>query len=95
MREQIVAILSDEQKVKFQEMTSEYDDRIYSSTTGRIYILENDQPVEMNVRLGLSDGAMTELMSSRPEVGKKVIIGTVSAGNSSGSSQASRGPRLF
>ncbi len=96
MRQQMAAILNDEQKIKFEEMSSEYDDRMNSSTTGRIYILENEQPVEMNVRLGLSDGVMTELMSSKPEVGKKVIVGTVSTGeSSSGSSQASRGPRMF
>ncbi len=95
MRQQIATILNEEQKVKFQQMSSEYDDRMSSSTTGRIYVLENEKPVEMNVRLGLSDGVMTELMSSNPPEGKKVIVGTVSSGNGASSSQSSRGPRLF
>lgn len=94
-RRKMAEILTEDQRKRFEGMVAEFDERINSSTTGRIYILENEKPVEINVRLGLSDGSMTELMSSNPPVGKKVIIGTVSKGDGSGSSQASRGPRMF
>ncbi|NLC23500.1 MAG: efflux RND transporter periplasmic adaptor subunit [Oxalobacter sp.] len=97
MRQQIAEILNDEQRARFEEISSEYDERRSSSTTGRIYVLEDKKPVEMNVRLGLSDGSMTELMSSNPPEGAEVIIGTAIAGeNGSGSSSsAPRGPRMF
>ena len=97
MRQQIAEILNDEQRAKFAELGSEYDERRSNSTTGRIYVLEDGRPVEMNVRLGLSDGAMTELMSSSPPEGVAVIIGTVMAGESGAgaSAQAPRGPRMF
>ncbi|MDL2284986.1 hypothetical protein LJC19_07605, partial [Oxalobacter sp. OttesenSCG-928-P03] len=96
MRQQIAEILNDEQRAKFEEISAEYDDRRSNSTTGRIYVLEDKKPVEMNVRLGLSDGSMTELMSSNPPEGAEVIIGTVTAGESASSStSAPRGPRMF
>jgi HlyD family secretion protein len=98
MRQQMAAILNEEQRTKFEEISAEYDERRSTSTTGRIYVLEGGKPAEMSVRLGLSDGAMTELMSSNPPEGTEVIIGTASANESrSGSSSATPppGPRLF
>lgn len=96
MRQQIAEILNDEQRAKFEEISSEYDERRSNSTTGRIYVLEDKKPVEMNVRLGLSDGSMTELMSSNPPEGMEVIVGTVTTGeNGSSGSSPPRGPRMF
>ena len=95
MRRQIAAILDDRQRAKFEEISAEYDERRNSSTTGRIYVLEDERPVEMNVRLGLSDGSMTELMSSSPKEGAEVILGVVTEGGSSGSGAVPRGPRMF
>lgn len=96
MQQQMAEILNDEQRAKFEEIRSEYDERRSTSTTGRIYVLENKKPVEMNVRLGLSDGAMTELLSSNPPEGAEVIIGIMSAQeNASGNASPPRGPRMF
>ena len=98
MRRQVAEILNDEQKARFEAISAEYDERRNSSTTGRIYLLEDGKPVEMNVRLGLSDGSMTELMSANPPEGTEVIIGTVSANESSSGSSSTAprgGPRLF
>ena len=95
MRRQIAAILDDKQRARFEEISAEYDERRNSSTTGRIYVLEEEGPVEMNVRLGLSDGSMTELMSSLPKEGAEVMIGVVAEGNNASTSAVPRGPRMF
>lgn len=94
MRQQMVTILNDEQREKFEAMSAEFDERRNNSTSGRIYILENGKPVEMAVRLGLSDGAMTELLNRTPEIGAEVIIGT-QTGESAPQQAAPRGPRMF
>ncbi|MDR0934619.1 MAG: efflux RND transporter periplasmic adaptor subunit [Burkholderiaceae bacterium] len=98
MHQQMLDILNEEQKAKFEKIIGEYEEKRSSSTTGRVYVLENGNPVEMKVRLGLSDGAMTELISSRPPEGADVIIGTQAAGESGGSgggASKARGPRMF
>lgn len=95
MREQIAAILDDGQRARFEEISAEYDERRNTSTTGRIYVLEEAGPVEMNVRLGLSDGSMTELMSPSPREGAEVILGVATEGNGSAGSAVPRGPRMF
>lgn len=97
MRQQIAAILDEGQRARFEEISAEYDERRNSSTTGRIYVLEDAGPVEMNVRLGLSDGSMTELMSPMPKEGAEVILGvaTEGAGSGTGAGAMPRGPRMF
>ncbi|MCM1513136.1 MAG: efflux RND transporter periplasmic adaptor subunit [Oxalobacter formigenes] len=95
MREQIAAILDDGQRARFEEISAEYDERRNTSTTGRIYVLEEAGPVEMNVRLGLSDGSMTELMSPSPREGAEVILGVAAEGNGSAGGAVPRGPRMF
>lgn len=95
MRQQIAAILDDSQRARFDEISAEYDERRNTSTTGRIYVLEDERPVEMNVRLGLSDGSMTELMSPMPPEGSEVILGVATEGGASGAGAVPRGPRMF
>ena len=97
MRQMMAAILNEEQKTKFEEITTEFDDRRAASTTGRIYLLTGGTPTEAQVRLGLSDGTMTELMSSEPAEGTLVITGTGTSrdGGSSRPASTPSGPRLF
>jgi HlyD family secretion protein len=96
MREMMMSILDEDQKTKFEVITAEFDDRRASSTTGRIFVLSAGKPTEVQVRLGLSDGSMTELMSSEPPAGTLVITGTGSS-RDAGSSRPVQppGPRLF
>ena len=57
---------------------------------GRVYKLENGQPVPVLIRVGLSDGQRTEVLEGLSD-GDKVIVGGGDAG-SSGQPQRRRGP---
>ena len=95
MRQQVIVFLNEEQKTKFEEISAEYDERRAASTSGRVYVLEGGKPTEVSVRLGLSDGAMTELLSSSPAAGAMVIVGAGSAASTAAPVRAPAGPRLF
>jgi len=43
---------------------------------GRVYVLDaSKKPVERKVKLGLSDGAMTQVISGELKAGEEVIVG--------------------
>ncbi|WP_342618207.1 efflux RND transporter periplasmic adaptor subunit [Rhodoferax sp. GW822-FHT02A01] len=66
---------------------------------GRIYVLDaNGKPRALAVRLGVSDGSMTELLADGQGAqdireGAEVIVGTKSMASGSGSRPAGSGPR--
>jgi HlyD family secretion protein len=101
MQAQIGDMLTPEQKTRYEQITAEQGERRGAragSTPGRIYILdEKRRPKEVNVRLGLSDGMMTEVMSPQVTEGMDVITGAMSAQGGSGarSGAARSGPRMF
>ena len=94
IREKIAAILSPEQKQRYAETAGEAQSARASGGggSGRIWIVGADgkaKPVE--VRLGLTDGSMTEIVSGDIRVGQEVIAGQQAAAKASGMP----GPRLF
>jgi len=94
MREKIAAILSPEQKQRYAETAGEAQSARASGGggSGRIWIVGADgkaKPVE--VRLGLTDGSMTEIVSGDIKEGQEVITGQQTAAKASGMP----GPRLF
>lgn len=97
MRAQVAEILTPEQKTKFDEINAESSSRRTTGTTaGRIYVMDaNRKPKEVSVRAGLTDGSMTEVISSELQEGMEVLIGTLQ--NQSGSKAAAppAGPRMF
>jgi HlyD family secretion protein len=70
----IAEILTTEQRPAWERLLAESGAR-GQSTVGRVHVLENSQPKALEVRLGLSDGMSTEVMSGLTE-GADVIIGT-------------------
>jgi HlyD family secretion protein len=65
------------------------------TTPGRVYVLgEDGQPRGIDVRLGVSDGAMTEIVAGEIEAGAAVIIGGGPPRLAQPTPQT-RGPRLF
>jgi HlyD family secretion protein len=61
LRARIADQLTPEQKTKYQRQLAETGGR--QSTRGRIYVLADDgKPRAYSVRLGISDGVMTELL---------------------------------
>lgn len=102
VRARIAEQLTPEQKVKFAVLVAESASR--TGARGRIYVLdEQGKPKAYNVRLGITDGSMTELIvnGSGPDAivlkeGASVITGTQSQANSkSGTNKpAAPAPRL-
>ena len=103
MRALIGEQLTPEQQATYQKLQAEMAGR--QNTRGRIYLLaEGGKPRAYNVRLGISDGVMTELIvppnSADAAVlveGATVVTAVITAAN--GTSAAPRpatpGPRLF
>ena len=98
-RASINTILSAEQKQRYAAMAAEGAGR--QATRGRIYLLDaNGKPKAFNVRLGISDGTMTELLlgPNAPDAAELkedavVIIGTTGGAPAAGAARPS-GPRM-
>ena len=73
----IAEILMPEQRPAWERLLAEGGGRGQSSA-GRVYVLENSEPRPVEVRLGLSDGMSTEVLSGLTE-SQEVIIGTAEA----------------
>jgi len=83
LRARIGEQLTPEQKTKYQAMQAEAAGR--PATRGRLYLVEDGKPRAVNVRLGITDGAMTELIvapgaDSRLVEGAETVVGTVTPG---------------
>jgi len=70
----IAEILTPEQRPAWERLLAEFGAR-GPSTAGRVYVLENGAPKPLDVRLGLSDGMSTEVVSGLAE-NAEVIVGT-------------------
>lgn len=89
--------MTPEQRARFQAQRPEGSGR--QAARGRIYLLVDGKPQAHNVRTGITDGAMTEIVvppnsPSAPVVieGSDVIVGTVTAGSDAAPSNARRAP---
>ena len=95
VRARITDVLSAEQKPLYAALVAEQAGR--QSTRGRVFVLGADgKPQAFDVRLGISDGSMTELMmppnsplADTLKVGAEVIVGTQAA-----APRAAAGPRF-
>ena len=76
----IAEILTPDQRPAWERLLAEAGTR-GPSAAGRVYVLENGEPKPLDVRLGLSDGMSTEVVSGLKE-GEEVIVGTAAAGAS-------------
>ncbi|QAU33569.1 efflux RND transporter periplasmic adaptor subunit [Janthinobacterium sp. 17J80-10] len=95
MRAKIAEILTPEQRKKYEEITAEQAGRRGTNTPGRVYILDdNQQPRELPLRAGLTDGTMTEVTAPDLKEGMVVITGVIAAPAGS-KPAAAPGPRMF
>lgn len=100
IRARIGDVLTPEQKAKYQVMLAEAGSR--TSSRGRIFLLGADgKPRAFNVRLGITDGTMTELLlaptsadASELKEGALVITGVVGATPAPAQRPAAGGPRM-
>ncbi|HEY7608527.1 MAG TPA: efflux RND transporter periplasmic adaptor subunit [Alphaproteobacteria bacterium] len=87
--EKIAALLSPEQKSKYDDLRGAAGDS--GPRRGTVYVLgANGEPKRVNVMVGITDGSNTELVSGEIKAGDQVIVG---AGQSS-SVQRSPGRRF-
>ncbi len=94
VREMVSAILTPEQKKRYDEMAGEAQAARAGGGggSGRIWIIGEDGKAKaVDVRLGLTDGSMTEIVSGDIKDGQEVIVGQQAAPKASGMP----GPRLF
>ena len=73
----IAEILTPEQKPAWERLLADSGGR-GQAASGRVYVLEAGEPKALDVRLGLSDGASTELLGGLAE-GAEVIVGVADA----------------
>jgi HlyD family secretion protein len=96
-REQIRAILTPEQRAKYDQEVSEQSGRRGGGgstvSSGRVFVLGPDgKPKPVTVQLGISDGSFTEIVGGDLKDGQEVITG---AGERAGTPRSgSGGPRL-
>jgi len=96
LRAQVMDMLNPEQKKKYEQIVAESGDRRAGGARGRIFVLdEARKPKPVDVRLGLSDGTMTEVISPDVTEGMEVITGTVQPQGDGARPRAPAGPRMF
>jgi HlyD family secretion protein len=95
LRAKVEDVLRPEQKARYAEIAAELGGRSGGQTTrGRLWVLEVDKPRPIDVRVGLSDGAMTEVSGEGVAEGMEVIVGT-QGGASQAPAQKGAPPRMF
>lgn len=92
VRQKINAMLNADQQKRYAEIVAAETGRV-AAGSGRVFVPGPDgKPVEVKLRLGLTDGNASELVSGDILEGAEVIVGTI-AGNTSKSPSGSA-PRL-
>ncbi|MBI5791351.1 MAG: efflux RND transporter periplasmic adaptor subunit [Rhodocyclales bacterium] len=96
IREKVSAMLTPEQKLRYDELGAQAAAARSGGGggTGRIWIVgEDGKPKAVELRLGLTDGSMTEVVSGEIKEAQEVITGQLSAATPKASGMP--GPRLF
>ena len=97
MRARVEEILKPEQKARYAEIVSEIAGRAGGgqTTRGRIFLAEGGKPKPIDVRVGLSDGAMSEVTGDGLAEGNEVIVGLQAGAASNAPAQKGSPPRMF
>lgn len=95
-RTRITEVLTPEQRTRYEAMTGTGRARTGSVTGGRVWVPDpaSDQPKAVLVRLGLTDGSHTELVSGELKEGTEVIVGLVTGATKARPAQQPKGPRF-
>jgi HlyD family secretion protein len=90
-RQKILAVLTPEQQQLYAELFA--DAGRGTASAGRVYVPGGDgKPVEVRLRLGLTDGNATEIAGGELKESDEVIVGNVE--RNAPAKSASQGPRL-
>lgn len=93
-RARIEEILKPEQKVRYAEIVAEFARGGGRSGAGRLWVLADGKPKAIDVRVGLTDGVMSEVSGDGVAEELEVIVGQ--QGGTSGATPTRSGPpRMF
>jgi HlyD family secretion protein len=97
LRARIEDVLTPDQKGRFAEVAAEFAGRSggAAATRGRVWVLEDGKPRALDVRAGLSDGAMTEVSGDGISEGREVMVGQQGVGTTPPPAQKGAPPRMF
>ena len=96
IREKVSALLTPEQKKRYDEMAAQNQAaRGSGGGSGRVWVLEDGTPKAIDVRLGLTDGTTTEIVSGDVREGSEVIVGLQAAPGAAKAPASAPGPRMF
>lgn len=95
LRAQVAALVTPEQKPKYEALLAETaSQRSGQATRGRVYTLGADgKPQAVSLRLGISDGSMTEVIGGGLQPGQDVIVGLQGGAAPSSRPSSTSGPR--
>ncbi len=80
VRQRIAAMLNGDQQKRYAEIVASETGRA-SIGSGRVYVMGKDgKPVDVRLRLGLTDGNATEVAGGEVSDGTEVIVGTTAIG---------------
>lgn len=84
--EQLITILTEEQRVLFTELSAQRRNaRTQSVREGRIWILgEDGTPRAVDIRYGITNGSLTEIVDGEIAAGDRIIVGAIAAAQSRG-----------
>ena len=96
LRAKVEEVLKPEQKARYAEIAAEFAGRAGGgqATRGRLWVMDGGKPRSIDVRAGLSDGAMTEVSGDGVAEGLEVIVGQ-QGGNTTAPAQKGAPPRMF
>jgi HlyD family secretion protein len=86
----IAELLTPEQRPAWERLLAESGAR-GQAAAGRVYVLAAGEPKPVDVRLGLSDGSATEVVSGALAEGAEVIVGVADAGRAAAREPAGGG----
>jgi len=84
LRARVMEILRPAQRESYERLIAESGAR-GRAVAARLWVLDDGAPKPLEVRIGLSDGTSTELVSGDLREGAEVIVGIAQAGRASGS----------
>jgi HlyD family secretion protein len=90
LRAKIEETLKPEQKARFTEIVAEFGRGGGRSTAGRLWVLADGKPKAIEVRVGLTDGVMSEVGGDGVVEGLEVIVGQ--QGGANPATQSKSGP---
>ena len=94
VRQKINSMLNADQQKLYAEIVANETGRA-TSGSGRVFVLGADgKPTEVRLRLGLTDGNATEIVSGEVKDDTEVVVGTVTTGAATKSGPAGGAPRL-